>query len=116
MGGVYYVGCMIFLLCEGMVKNLSGILSVRLCVGVRVGSWFFCFVWVVLIYNLLVILWGVVVCLIGVGVGCGDYWLLCNGVVIFLSFILYIIIEFSYCLISGVSGLFVIGLVVLVFW
>ena len=40
------------------------------------------FAWLVLAYNLLVILWGAVVRATGSGAGCGSHWPLCNGEVV----------------------------------
>ena len=40
------------------------------------------FAWIVLVYNVAVILWGAVVRATSSGAGCGDHWPLCNGVVL----------------------------------
>ena len=40
------------------------------------------FAWAVLVYNVVVILWGAVVRATSSGAGCGDHWPLCNGVVL----------------------------------
>jgi heme A synthase len=40
------------------------------------------YAWLVLAYNLAVILWGAYVRATGSGAGCGSHWPLCNGVVI----------------------------------
>ena len=40
------------------------------------------YAWAVVVYSVLVVLWGVVVRATGSGAGCGDHWPLCNGQVI----------------------------------
>ncbi len=71
--------------------------------------------WVVLAYNLLVIVWGAFVRVSESGAGCGSHWPLCNGVVLPPSPTLHTIIEFSHRLTSGLSGLLIVVLGVLVF-
>jgi heme A synthase len=58
---------------------------------------------VVLIYNLIVILWGAYVRATGAGAGCGSHWPLCNGQVIPLSPQLETVIEFVHRLSSGLA-------------
>lgn len=79
------------------------------------GTWLPKLAWGVLIYNLLVILWGAVVRITTSGAGCGDHWPLCNGVVVPQSPTIHTIIEFSHRLTSAASGLLAIALVVAVF-
>ena len=71
--------------------------------------------WLVLAYNLLVIVWGAFVRVSESGAGCGSHWPLCNGVVLPPSPTLHTVIEFSHRLTSGLSGLLIVGLGVLTF-
>jgi len=73
------------------------------------------YAWAVLVYNLLVILWGAFVRASGSGAGCGSHWPLCNGEVIPLAPPVATLIEFSHRLTTGLAGLLVIGLVVWAF-
>jgi heme A synthase len=73
------------------------------------------YAWGVLVYNLLVILWGVYVRASGSGAGCGSHWPLCNGVVIPQSPQVQTLIEFTHRLMSGLSLVLVVGLVVWAF-
>lgn len=66
--------------------------------------------WAVLVYNLLVIVWGAYVRVSESGAGCGSHWPLCNGVVLPPSPTLHTIIEFSHRLTSSLSGLSIIAL------
>lgn len=59
--------------------------------------------WFVLIYNLLVVLWGAFVRASGSGAGCGAHWPLCNGVVVPREPRIETIIEFAHRLSSGLS-------------
>lgn len=54
------------------------------------------FAWLVVAYNVLVVLWGALVRATGSGAGCGNHWPLCNGVVIPISPTLHTIIEFTH--------------------
>lgn len=94
---------------------MSGTLSAGPRAHTGKGGWLPTLAWAVLIYNLLVILWGAVVRITGAGAGCGDHWPLCDGQVVPLSFTTERIIEFSHRLTSGASGLLGIALVVLAF-
>ncbi|MBA3726750.1 MAG: COX15/CtaA family protein [Armatimonadetes bacterium] len=69
----------------------------------------------VLVFNLLVIVWGAYVRHTGSGAGCGSHWPLCNGEVFPRSPRLETIIEYSHRLMSGLTLLFVIALVVFAF-
>jgi heme A synthase len=71
------------------------------------------YAWFVLGYNLLVIMWGAYVRASGSGAGCGNHWPLCRGAVIPRSPALETLVEISHRFTSGLSLIFVIGLV---FW
>ena len=73
------------------------------------------FAWLVLGYNILVILWGAVVRATGSGAGCGSHWPLCNGEVIPRAQATATLIEFSHRLTSGLALLLVVALLVWVF-
>lgn len=65
------------------------------------------YAWFVLVYCVLVVLWGGVVRATGSGAGCGDHWPLCNGVVVPQAPQLHTIIEFTHRLMSGAILAFV---------
>jgi heme a synthase len=71
------------------------------------------FAWAVLIYNVLVVLWGAVVRATASGAGCGDHWPLCNGVVVQTHPRLATIIELAHRMSSGIT---VVAVLVLLFW
>ena len=71
------------------------------------------FAWLLLAYNILVILWGAVVRATSSGAGCGDHWPLCNGTIIQHHPRAATIIEFLHRMSSGVV---LIGVVLLVVW
>jgi cytochrome c oxidase assembly protein subunit 15 len=73
------------------------------------------FAWLVVGYNVLVILWGAVVRATGSGAGCGNHWPLCNGEVIPLSPRVDTIIEFTHRCMTGGSLLVVLALLVWTF-
>jgi cytochrome c oxidase assembly protein subunit 15 len=73
------------------------------------------FAWVVVGYNVLVILWGTLVRATGSGAGCGNHWPLCNGQVIPLSPGLHTVIEFTHRCMTGGSLFLVIGLLIWTF-
>src|SRR5262245_38053500 len=73
------------------------------------------FAWLVLGYNLVVILWGAYVRASGSGAGCGSHWPLCNGEIIPRSPGIETIIEFSHRLTSGLALLLVVILLVWAF-
>lgn len=83
--------------------------------GKRAPGRFAAYAWMVLGYNILVILWGAVVRATGSGAGCGDHWPLCEGVVIPHAEKIATIIEFSHRATSGIDVLLVIGLVWMAF-
>src|SRR5271154_5996331 len=73
------------------------------------------FAWVVVAYNVLVVLWGALVRATGSGAGCGNHWPLCNGQVIPLSPRVDTVIEFTHRCMTGGSTFLVIGLLVWTF-
>lgn len=73
------------------------------------------FAWGVLVYNVLVILWGAVVRATSSGAGCGDHWPLCNGVVVQSHPRLATLIELAHRMSSGVTVIAVLLLLVWVF-
>ena len=70
------------------------------------------YAWIVLGYNLFVILWGAFVRATGSGAGCGSHWPLCNGVVVPRAPQIETIIEFTHRLTSGLSLVLVVILAV----
>ena len=72
------------------------------------------FAWLVLGYNVLVVLWGAVVRATGSGAGCGSHWPLCNGEVVPRAARVATLIEFSHRLTSGIALLMVVALLVAV--
>ena len=70
------------------------------------------FAWVVLAYNMVVILWGVFLRASKSGDGCGQHWLTCNGEVVPSAPELKTIIEFSHRITSSLDGLIVIVLLI----
>jgi heme A synthase len=70
------------------------------------------FAWIVLAYNIAVILWGAYVRATGSGAGCGSHWPLCNGQVVPRAPSVETLIEFSHRLTSGIALLAVVGLLV----
>jgi heme A synthase len=71
--------------------------------------------WVVLAYNMLVILWGAYVRATGSGAGCGSHWPLCNGEVVPLQPRVATMIEFTHRLTSGLAFLTVLVLLIWAF-
>lgn len=70
------------------------------------------YAWVVLVFNLLVILVGTVVRATGSGAGCGQHWPTCKGEIIPVAPSLHTIIEFTHRAVSALDGLLVLALVV----
>ena len=68
------------------------------------------FAWLVLAYNIAVIVWGAYVRATGSGAGCGSHWPLCNGEVIPAAPDIKMLIEFSHRVTSGLAGLSAIAL------
>lgn len=65
--------------------------------------WLRRYAWFVVVYSVLVVLWGVVVRATGSGAGCGDHWPLCNGQVIPIHPQLATVIEYTHRMMSGPS-------------
>ena len=70
------------------------------------------FAWFVLVYNVIVILWGGVVRATGSGAGCGDQWPLCDGAAIPQSPQYHTMIEFTHRLMSGGALILILALLV----
>ena len=68
------------------------------------------FAWLVLSYNVAVIVWGAYVRATGSGAGCGNHWPLCNGEMVPPSPTLATLIEYSHRLTSGLALLSVVAL------
>ncbi len=62
-----------------------------------------CYSWLVVAYNILVILWGAVVRATGSGNGCGEHWPLCGGTVVQHWKTAASVIEFAHRATSGVA-------------
>lgn len=73
------------------------------------------YAWVVVAYNVLVILWGAIVRATGSGAGCGDNWPLCNGDFFPHHPRVATVIEFAHRSMTGVSTFLVIALVIWTF-
>jgi heme A synthase len=70
------------------------------------------YAWIVLAYNILVILWGAFVRATGSGAGCGSHWPTCNGVVVPPQPQIETLIEFTHRLTSGLA--FILVLIMLI--
>jgi heme A synthase len=68
------------------------------------------YAWGVLIFNLVVILWGAYVRASGSGAGCGSHWPLCNGEAFPRTPQIATMIEFTHRLSSGLALILIIGL------
>lgn len=73
------------------------------------------FAWLVLAYNVAVVLWGAVVRATGSGAGCGRHWPRCNGVVIPRAPSVETLIEFSHRATSGLALLAVVAMLWMAF-
>ena len=73
------------------------------------------YVWVVLAYNVAVVLWGAFVRATGSGAGCGSHWPLCNGDIVPRAPVLETVIEFTHRISSGISLLLILGLLIWAF-
>jgi len=71
------------------------------------------YAWFVLVYNLVVIIWGVFLRASHSGDGCGQHWLTCQGEVIPSAPQLKTVIEFSHRLTTGLSA---IAVLILLIW
>jgi cytochrome c oxidase assembly protein subunit 15 len=79
------------------------------------GVWLRRFAWAVVVYNVLVIVWGAVVRATGSGAGCGNHWPLCNGQMVPLNPRVATVIEFTHRMMSGGTLVLIVALVVWVF-
>jgi cytochrome c oxidase assembly protein subunit 15 len=70
------------------------------------------FAWFVLVYNIIVILWGAVVRATGSGAGCGDQWPLCDGAAIPQSPQFHTLVEFTHRMMSGGALILILALLV----
>ncbi|MGA7522251.1 MAG: COX15/CtaA family protein [Acidobacteriaceae bacterium] len=68
------------------------------------------FAWLVLGYNVAVIVWGAAVRATGSGGGCGEHWPLCDGILIVHHPAVATLIELSHRITSGIDTLCVLGL------
>jgi heme A synthase len=73
------------------------------------------YAWFALLYNVVVILWGVFLRASKSGDGCGQHWLTCHGEVIPSAPEMKTVIEFSHRLTSGVAFIVVLGLLIWAF-
>ncbi len=71
------------------------------------------YAWLVLVFNLLVIVWGALVRASKSGDGCGNHWPLCNGQVLPAAPRVATIIEFAH---RATSGLALVSIAVLAYW
>ena len=71
------------------------------------------YTWALLVYNIIVILWGALVRATGSGAGCGSHWPLCQGVMVPLAPQVATVIEFTHRMMSALS---VTAIVVLIVW
>ncbi|MFN2168955.1 MAG: COX15/CtaA family protein [Anaerolineae bacterium] len=71
------------------------------------------YAWFVLFYNIAVVLWGAFVRATGSGAGCGSHWPLCNGEVVPLAPRIETVVEFTHRIMSGLA---LVGILVLVIW
>src|SRR5437763_7924567 len=74
------------------------------------------YAWFTLVFNLVVILWGVFLRASHSGDGCGQHWLTCQGKVVPSAPQLKTIIEFTHRITTEISGLLVVILAVWSFW
>lgn len=72
------------------------------------------FAWSLLLYNVVVVVWGVFLRASKSGDGCGQYWLTCHGEVIPSAPELKTVIEFTHRLMSGLDFFLVLALMILV--
>jgi cytochrome c oxidase assembly protein subunit 15 len=73
------------------------------------------YAWVVVAWNIAVILWGAIVRATGSGAGCGNHWPLCNGEVIPTTPRLATMIEFTHRVMTGGSTLTIAALLIWTF-
>lgn len=72
------------------------------------------FTWFVLVYNIIVVVWGVFLRASKSGDGCGQYWLTCHNELIPTAPQMKTVIEFSHRIMSGLDFFIVLALMVLV--
>jgi heme A synthase len=73
------------------------------------------YAWIVLAFNLLVIMWGAYVRASGSGAGCGSHWPLCNGEVMPRARPVETLIELTHRTTSGLALVLVFGLLIWAF-
>lgn len=73
------------------------------------------FAWILVVYTILVILWGAFVRATGSGAGCGAHWPTCQGEVLHRPQSIETAIELTHRLMSGVYGILVLALLVWAF-
>src|ERR1700691_3772435 len=73
------------------------------------------FAWIVLAYNVAVILEGAFVRATGSGAGCGNHWPLCNGQVVFGTPALATVIEFAHRSMTAIDTVLILWLLVWAF-
>jgi heme A synthase len=73
------------------------------------------YAWIVLVFNIGVVLWGAYVRATGSGAGCGSHWPLCNGEILPRTQQLETAIEFTHRVTSGFAFLMVVVLFILSF-
>ena len=71
------------------------------------------FAWILLVWNVITVLWGAFVRATGSGAGCGSHWPLCNGQVVPRPEQIETLVEFSHRIMSGLA---LIGVLVLIIW
>ncbi|MFO7681550.1 MAG: COX15/CtaA family protein [Chloroflexota bacterium] len=76
---------------------------------------FAAFAWALVVYTILVILWGAFVRATGSGAGCGAHWPTCQGEVLHRPESIETVIELTHRLMSGVYGILVLALLVWAF-
>jgi Uncharacterized protein required for cytochrome oxidase assembly len=70
------------------------------------------YTWFVLIYNLVVIIWGVFLRASHSGDGCGQHWLTCQGEIVPSAPELKTVIEFSHRITTGIASITVLALLI----
>jgi heme A synthase len=70
------------------------------------------FAWFTLVYNVVVILWGVFLRASNSGDGCGQHWLTCQGEVVPSAPELKTVIEYSHRITTAIAGFVVLALVI----
>lgn len=73
------------------------------------------YAWLVVAWNIAVILWGAIVRATGSGAGCGNHWPLCNGEVVPHTPQIATIIEFTHRVMTGGASVAMLGLLLWTF-